>query len=97
VNPLTDCVWIFTFKRQNIGQKGLHARVGHRALPFCPLPFDRNILRHFWRWRGEVETVRKSVLYKQSTFRIVEINDETVPEAGHASHRKSNSYAPAAS
>jgi hypothetical protein len=22
------------------------------------LPFDRNILRHFWRWRGKVETKR---------------------------------------
>jgi hypothetical protein len=39
----------------------------------------------------------KSLLYKQSTFGIGEINDETAPEAGHASHRNSNSYAPAAS
>ena len=38
VNPLADRVWIFTFKRQNIGQQSLHARVGHRASPFCPLP-----------------------------------------------------------
>ena len=37
-NPLADRVWIFTFKRQNIGQKSLYARVGHRASPFCPPP-----------------------------------------------------------
>jgi hypothetical protein len=47
---------------------------------------------------GEVRLrLFEKALYKQFTFRIVEINDETVPEAGHASHRKSNSYAPAAS
>ena len=47
VNPLADRVWIFTLKRQNIGQKSLHARVGHRASPFCPRPSDRNIRCHF--------------------------------------------------
>jgi len=51
VNPLADRVWIFTFKRQNIGQKGPYARVGHRALPFCPLPSDplNNTLSGSWR------------------------------------------------
>jgi hypothetical protein len=58
VNPFADRVRIFTLKSLNIDQKSLHARVGHRASPFCPLPFDRNILRHFRRWRGKVEPAK---------------------------------------
>ena len=58
VNPLADRVWIFTLKRQNIGQKSLYARVGHRALPFCPLPSDPLNNTLSGSLRGTVSTCR---------------------------------------